>query len=133
MSEPYLLLALCKMLQGRLGEARDFLLMPLNIRRQRNRTEELDPEEIAWMLILGSLTGEQALYDAAFRAASGVDHISLRRVGWLLTAGGDLSSIPGNVMARQAGDVTSIHWVSQADIGAWLGLVTRIFQANGRA
>jgi len=133
MSEPYLLLALCSMLQGNLAEARDFLLTPLTIRRQRNRTEELDPEEIAWMLILGSLSGEQALYDAAFRAAAGVEHLSLRRVGWLLTAGIDIGAIPDNVQRRQTGDVTSIHWVSQSDIALWLGLVTRIFQANGRA
>ena len=140
LAEPWLLLGVAALLQGRAAEAKAAFLRPAQIQHGRHSYHQLaphllvclDPVEMAWLLFTGFLTEDLALVQMVTPQTQGVRHLSLRRVLWLLD-GGDLEQVRGRALdARLPDDRLSVHWIGQEDFATWRDLLRRILLAHGR-
>lgn len=94
----------------------------------------LDPCEIAWLMLVAGLTGQQDLLQQMCDCAAATSHVSIRRMQWLIggtQSGADPAA--AGLDGPQPGDHLSIHWLGDEDFQSWLGLVQRVLAANGHA
>ena len=129
-AEPWFLMGLVYLLRGDAISAA--LAMGRRAESQGAIDESLvifDPVEIAWLMLIARITANGGLEQAMRERAVGLDHVSLRRVLWLLDG---TAITPGvdDVMVRQTNDLLSVHWLGDEDFTEWCDLVRRVFTAN---
>ena len=133
--ESSILTGIFALTRGDLEQAKKLFLTPQIQRKEQSGFVEYDPEEIAWISLTASLSGNAELVSLTRRESTNMRHLSLRRMQWLgkvLAAGGDASKPPFDVVRRAADDQISIHWSGQLDLSTWFCLICRIFKANGQ-
>jgi hypothetical protein len=137
LAEPNFLLGVIAILDGDLDQA-----IALIARRAPKEDGEfgkdhhaiglLDPCELALLLLIAAVRGNQALYSALIGQASLVPHVVLRRTNWLLSgAPADVAFGDPALLSAQPGDCPSIHWLGQESYPDWLLLSARLLDANG--
>lgn len=133
-TEPWLLLALIALLRSAPAEASAHLGRSYEIQQGRQGFVSSDPVELAWRQVIARLQGDATLLDSLWQQAEGIEHLSLRRVRFLLTAlDGVRGRRPAGLDRRLPGDRLSIHWIGQEDWPNWVNLVGRVLSANGLA
>jgi hypothetical protein len=96
---------------------------------------DYDPEEIAWLSLAASLTGDSTALAIVRSQSTGMRHLSLRRVTWLgqvLAGQAEVSKPPTEVLRRLPDDMMSIYLTGQLPLDQWLALIRRILAANGQ-
>ncbi len=88
----------------------------------------LDPVETAWLLLVARLLDNAQLESAMRDQAAGMSHVCLRRMLWLLD--GCPAGTEATLVARDAGDLPSVHWIGDEDFTLWCDLVRRVLVAN---
>ncbi|MFM7350209.1 MAG: hypothetical protein ACKO01_12110 [Erythrobacter sp.] len=134
-AEPRYLLGVIAMLQGDLDQG-----MLLVGRRafssdgDKLRIGQLDPCELAWLLLIGGIRNDPALCAQLIERARHTAHVSVRRVMWMLSGASPSADFRAEgLLTAQPGDWPSIHWGGQDSFPQWLGVLARLLEANGAA
>ena len=136
MTEHWIPIGVMALLKGDLPGAKGFFLKPQEIRKIEGGFTEYDPEEIAWLSLTASLSGDADLLKLTRQESENLRHLSLRRMQWLgqiLATGCGMSNPPQGVLSRAKDDCLSVHWTGQLNLKDWLGLISRILNANGQS
>jgi hypothetical protein len=134
--ESFVPLGIMMLLKGDTGQAIELLQRPQAARAKSTEYNGYDPEEIAWLSLAASLSGNTRLISLTRKESAPMRHRSLRRMQWLgqiLAAGRDASNPPPDVGQSLPGDRLSVHWLGQIDLQDWLNLIRRILEANGQS
>jgi hypothetical protein len=134
-AEPRLLLGVIAMLQGDLDQG-----LQLVARRAFIKDGEtvglgpLDPCELAWLLLLGGITGDAEFCAMLIERARRTPHVSVRRAMWVLSGASHTADFGAEgLLCAQPGDWPSIHWGGQDSFPQWLGMLARLLEANRAA
>lgn len=132
LTEPWMLLGIIALLRGQAARAKEFFLLPYQIRFSRECGNTcFDPEEIAWLNLTGVLMADGGFVQQMRAEASGIRYLGLRRMEWLFQKQMNPDALPPpGVEERQPDDRLTTHWTGQLDIDTWSGLINRIIAAN---
>lgn len=133
-AEPCFLLGIISLLTGDTGQAAIELSRRSNILGKVSpNVGQIDPVEIAWLLLLADLIEDADLKLVLLKQAEAVPHVCIRRMTWLIEARGlSESTTDASLEGRLPGDCLSINWVGNESFDEWLGLVARVFRAHNR-
>ena len=108
-SEPWVIMAVISLLRRGLEQAKSMLLAVRDIRKDNGLEICLDPEEIALLMLVALLQGDNTYLNDMNTLAASINHISLRRISWLIqkSAGQDAKNI--DLDRRLSTDRLSIH------------------------
>lgn len=130
--EVWLLLGVLYLLRGEPVKAREHMLFSYMRLSERDGLANLDPVELAWLILIGVLLKDDRQVALMYRESMSVRHVALRRMQWLLASVLGLEQAPASgLRGYEPGDRFSVHWIGREDMGTWLSLMTRILCANG--
>jgi hypothetical protein len=93
-----------------------------------------DPCEIAWLMLLGYITADEALFGRMTECAARTAHVSIRRVQWLINGAAPVADLAeAGLDGPRPGDCLSIHWLGDEDFASWFALVQRGLMAKEKA
>ncbi|NMN68711.1 glycosyltransferase [Rhizobium sp. 57MFTsu3.2] len=133
-AEPWVLLGIISLLEGDAGEAAILLSRRSNLQGTSSPAlAQMDPVEIAWLLLLSDIIGDKDLRVFLLEQAKTVPHVSIRRTKWLIETNEltDLSN-DDSFDGPLPGDCLSTAWIGNEDFDSWLDLMARLFRANSR-
>lgn len=132
-AEPHFLLGVIAMLEGRLDDGFQLISRRAIITINGERgLGQLDPCELAWLLLIAAIKAEPALCKVLLERAETTPHVSVRRALWILFGSShDVDFGEEGLMAPRPGDWPSIHWIGQESFPSWLLMMSRLMAANG--
>ncbi|MCX9148592.1 hypothetical protein [Erythrobacter sp. WG] len=133
--EPRFLLGVIAMLEGNLDEGLKLIGRHAFMKDgDKIGLGQIDPCQLAWLLLIGAITGDAEFCAMLIERARRTPHVSVRRAMWLLSGASHTADFGAEgLMSAQPGDWPSVHWGGQDSFPQWLGLLARLFEANRAA
>lgn len=131
-AEPWLLRGVIALLEGDPSESAIQLSRRTNLQGQASpNLAQMDSVEIAWLLLLSHIIGDNDLKVFLLEQAKTVPHVSIRRTKWLIETE-RLKELPCDQSLEGAlpGDCLSVGWIGNEDFEDWLNLMARVLRAN---
>lgn len=134
-AEPWFLMGVIGMASGDHANAAEWLSQrPVVQGKDDPALGLLDPCEVAWLLLLAYLTADEELYRQMSDSADATDHVSIRRVQWLIAGAAPVADLSdAGLDGPRAGDRLSIHWLGDEDFESWLRLIRKVLAAHERS